>query len=654
MKKIIMLLFLAANFTLAYAQEQPKDTITEQELDEVILQSVRTGRTIRNTPTRVETIDAEELEEKANMQVRAGVTMILHESTGLQVQQTSATSGNASIRVQGLDGRYTQLLKDGYPNFGNFASGLSLLEIPPLDLKQVEIIKGPASTLYGGGAIAGAINFVSKRPQAEQENVFLLNQSHLGQSTLGFFSTQRKRKFGYSLLLMTNFQNNYDVDHDGFSELPESASFSIDPKFYFFPSEKTMLMIGNTFTKGKMTGGDMDVINGNADAYHTYFEKNETIRNTTTIELDHKVSNGDRFKIKQSLSLFDRKINIPNYIFSGLSTNTYTDASFVFNLPKQTLITGLNLVYDGFEQKTSHLHDSRSFTIGAYVQHTWDISEKIKLENGIRIDRADLSTEFLSDDQVFVLPKMAALFRFNNEWSSRIGGGLGYKMPGIFTEKTEEMQYRMLFPLKDVEAEKSIGATADVNFNKRLSDHFSLSINHMFYLTKIEKPLVLEAMPNGFAFANASEAIISKGFETNFKLIFKGDFKLFAGYTFTDAKAGYLSGNQFLPLLPKYKLNLALIHEKENNFKIGLEGYFTDKQFLTNGNGTPSFWELGFMAQKTLWNHFDFFVNFENFTNVRQSSYNPVVNGSHDNPSFDEIWTHTEGFVFNGGVKIRF
>ena len=135
----------------------------ETELDEVVIQSTRTNRTIKNTPTRIETIDGEELDEKGNMNP-ANVSMVLHESTGLQVQQTSATSGNASIRVQGLDGRYTQLLKDGYPNFGNFASGLSILEIPPLDLKQVEVIKGPASTLYGGGAIAGVVNFISKTP----------------------------------------------------------------------------------------------------------------------------------------------------------------------------------------------------------------------------------------------------------------------------------------------------------------------------------------------------------------------------------------------------------------------------------------------------------------------------------------------------------
>src|SRR6478672_7555182 len=105
MKKIFLLLLLAANCCVLYAQETPKDSLSgkEETLDEVIIQSTRTSRTIRNTPSRIETIDGEELDEKANMQARSGITMALHESTGLQVQQTSATSGNASIRVQGLD-----------------------------------------------------------------------------------------------------------------------------------------------------------------------------------------------------------------------------------------------------------------------------------------------------------------------------------------------------------------------------------------------------------------------------------------------------------------------------------------------------------------------------------------------------------------------
>jgi outer membrane receptor for ferrienterochelin and colicins len=84
------------------------------ELDEIVVSSTRSSRTIKDIPTRIEFIAGEELEEKANM--KAGdIRMLLSESTGIQTQQTSATSANASIRIQGLDGRYTQILKDGFP-----------------------------------------------------------------------------------------------------------------------------------------------------------------------------------------------------------------------------------------------------------------------------------------------------------------------------------------------------------------------------------------------------------------------------------------------------------------------------------------------------------------------------------------------------------
>jgi iron complex outermembrane receptor protein/outer membrane receptor for ferrienterochelin and colicins len=128
---------------------------------------------------------------------------------------------------------------------------------------------------------------------------------------------------------------------------------------------------------------------------------------------------------------------------------------------------------------------------------------------------------------------------------------------------------------------------------------------------------------------------------------------LFLGYTFTHAQAKYLAGNQFLKLVPKSKLNTALIYEKEGVIKIGLEGYFTGRQYLSNGSATPAFSEFGFMAEK-IFKKYSLFVNFENFTDTRQSNYKDVVNGSQLNPTFDEIWTHTEGFVVNGGIKIKF
>jgi outer membrane receptor for ferrienterochelin and colicins len=583
----------------------------------------------------------------------ANVSMLLHESTGLQVQQTSATSGNASIRVQGLDGRYTQLLKDGYPNFGNFASGLSILEIPPLDLKQVEVIKGPASTLYGGGAIAGVVNFISKSPKEKFEGDFILNQSNIGQTNLGGYVSQKKGKFGYSLLGLVNLQRAYDVDKDDFSEIPKSNSFTITPRLFYYINASTTLMLGNSFTKGTNTGGDMEVIKTKPSANHTYFEKNNTIRNTTTFEIDKKFANKSSIKLKQSISIFDREISIPNYSFSGINTNSFTDLSLVFFKQKHTMIVGINFVFDKFIQKSNNIQNTQSFSSGAYFQDTWDITEKVKIESGLRIDNVSYKNNNYNKNQTFVLPRISTLFKLSNKITSRIGGGLGYKIPTIFTEQTESMQYQNILSLNNVKAEQSIGGTADINYRATFFDDLSFSINQMFFYTSITKPLVLQSdILGNYIFTNAIKPITSNGFETNLKFIYKEDLKFFVGYTFTNAKATYINGNQFLPLLPKNKLNLTFMYEKEDNFKLGLEGYFTDRQYLYNGNKTPPFWEFGFMAQKTF-KKVSVFINFENFTDQRQSKYKRVVNPPNNNPTFDDIWNHTEGRAINGGIKIK-
>ncbi len=95
-----------------------------------------------------------------------------------------------------------------------------------------------------------------------------------------------------------------------------------------------------------------------------------------------------------------------------------------------------------------------------------------------------------------------------------------------------------------------------------------------------------------------------------------------------------------------------MIYEKHEFLKLGLEGYYTSPQFLFNGFETEGFWEFGFMAEK-LWKKFSIYINFENFTDTKQSNFKRVANDPHPQPTFDDIWTHTEGFVINGGVKIK-
>jgi iron complex outermembrane receptor protein/outer membrane receptor for ferrienterochelin and colicins len=636
-------------FTFPLADQSERLILLKANETEVVILTTRTGREIDDTPTRVEVIDEEEVDEKSSMR-SSNVSMILNESTGIKVQQTSATSYTQTIRIQGLDGRYTQILKDGFPAFGGFSGSLSLLDIPPLDLKQVEIIKGASSTFYGAGAIAGVVNFISKEPEERGVTSMIFNQTSALGTDFSIFNSRKFERFGYTFLGSVNYQKEYDADGDDFTELPLTKSFNLNPRIFFYPNEKTRLMIGNSTTVQNRKGGDIFVISGQTDNFHQYFENNNSFRNITTFQFDRDFSGGRRIVAKQSLAFFNREIEIPDYRFKGGQFNTYTDVSYFHPIKNHALVFGFNAVYDRFKEKSNGTNslrrDETRTTFGGYVQDNFDITSKLSLEAGFRLDA-------VKDYGVFPLPRVSLLYRFNDSLTSRVSFGLGYKTPSIFTEEAETLLFENVLPIGNrLKAETSRGGTFDVNYRNTIGEKFTYSVNQMFFYTEIENPLVLLRNANGtFSFTNAAQPVKSSGFETNVRLSYD-IVKLFAGYTFTNAKAKYLAGNQFLPLTPKSKLNSALLFEKEANFKAGFEAYYTSNQFLSNRFKTKPFWVFGIFGEKTF-GKFSLFINAENITDTRQSRFGQVVFPPFQNPTFAEIYTHTEGRVFNGGIKIR-
>ena len=149
------------------------------EEEVTVVASTRTGRRLEDQPMRVDVLGREEIEEKMLM-TPGDIVMMLNEMGGLRVQATSPSLGAASVRIQGMRGRYTRFLSDGLPLFGEQPGGLGLLQIPPMDLGQVEVIKGAASALYGAGAMGGVVNLLSRRPGDEAAHEVLFNQSTRG------------------------------------------------------------------------------------------------------------------------------------------------------------------------------------------------------------------------------------------------------------------------------------------------------------------------------------------------------------------------------------------------------------------------------------------------------------------------------------------
>ncbi|MGQ0760838.1 MAG: TonB-dependent receptor [Acidobacteriota bacterium] len=614
-----------------------------------ITSTARISREIDDVPTRIEAISEEEVDEKSIMRP-ANVSMVLNESTGIKVQQTSATSNTQSVRIQGLDGRHTQILKDGFPAFGGFSGSLSLLEIPPLDLRQVEIIKGPSATFYGGGAIAGVINFISKEPENERATSLIINQTSARGTDFSLYDSQKFKRFGYAFLGSVNFQKEYDVDNDDFTELPRTVSFGVSPRLFFYVNDRTSLVIGNSTSYQKRKGGDVFVIRGRANNLHQYFETNNSVRHITTIQFERELNDGRKLIAKQSIAVFDRKIEIPDYVFTGRQLNSYTDVSYFLPAQKHAFVFGGSTTYDQFSEDQTNGGPRRNETrtaIGGFVQDNFTISNNLLMEAGFRLD-------YLRHYGVFPLPRVSLLYRFSDQLSSRFSFGLGYKAPTVFTEDAEEVLFRNVLPIGNtLKAERSRGGTFDVNYRNTIGEKMSYSINHMFFYTRIVDPLILTTVSNGLLrFINAGEPVRSAGFETNVRVVYD-IVKLFAGFTFTDAKAEYLPGNQTLPLVPKSRLNSALLFEKESNFKAGLEAYYTSSQLLSNGSRARHFWVLGIFGEKS-YGKISLFFNAENITDTRQSRFGQVVFPPHQNPTFAEIYTHTEGRIFNGGIKLRF
>ncbi len=615
-------------------------------LDEVVLQSTRSTRTVRKIPTRIEFIGAEELGEKAIMNP-TNISMVLRESTGIQMQQTSLSSANTNIRIQGLDGRYTQLLRDGFPLYGGFSSGLSILQIPPLDLRQFEIIKGSSSTLYGGGAIAGLVNMVSKTPNEEPALDIMLTQTQALGSTANVFYGERRDKWGWTLYGSGHYQKAYDPEDDGFSNLPQTQSISFNPKLFYYPSDNTTFWFGINGTYDDRKGGDITKIEDGENGIHQYTEENLSKRVSTQAVFESQLDSVQSISVKNSIAFFDRSLDIPDLSFKGSQWNTFTEAAYQKQGVKADWVLGANLYSTVFNERGNPLErDQKDVTVGLFANNIYDLSEQWILETGLR-------TDYAIDWGFFALPRISLLYKSNNNFSSRLGGGLGYKVPDIFTEEAEFINFRNVLQIdKDaLKAERSYGLNLDFNYQTRLTDEIGFSVNQLFYLTAIRNGLLLNSVDGDlFQFENASGEILSKGAETNIKFTYK-DFRWFLNYAFIDTRLNYLPGNPQKPLTAKHNAGSVLMYESEK-WRIGYETYYTGKQLLSNGFETTDFFTMGLLVMRNFkWG--STFVNFENFTDRRQSRFSPLVLPPHENPTFPEIYAPTDGFIFSVGIILK-
>lgn len=610
--------------------------------EEIFVSATRSATRLEDQPLRVEVIDREEIEEKALM-TPGSVAMLLGETTGLRVQVTAPSMGASNVRIQGLRGHYSQLLADGLPLYGAQGDSFSLLQVPPLDLGQVEVIKGVASALYGTSAIGGVVNLVSRRPRA-RENEILLNATTLGGvDATGWVA--RPGAWSWSSIGGYHGQVRKDVDGDGWTDLAGYDRGMLRPRVTFDNDRGTSILITAGLTAEDREGGT--VAGGKAPDGRPFAE----VLNTRHADAGSVA----KWFVGETLVAVRGSFvqNAQDRLFgaareSGTRRTWFGEASMTGSWGSHTWVAGAAFQQDLYDSPDLPDFNYSFSSPAAFVQDEIRFGPRLTLGGSVRVDAH-------SEYGAQVSPRASLLVRPNTEWVLRASAGGGSYAPTPFNEETDETGLSRVRPLGGLRAEGARGGVIDVTFHRG-----PLEVSGTVFASRVEHPVQLKNIgPETVAFENAPEPTRTHGTELIVRYRYQGFLAMLTHAWTASTEFNADSGaRRDVPLTPKHYGSLNLIWEKEGVGGVGLEAYAFGRQPLEDDPSlvsSPPHVLIGALARRRF-GRLLVFINAENLLDVRQTREEPVVLPARrpDGRWMVDAWAPLDGRVLNGGVRVFF
>lgn len=630
---------------------QQEDDDDDEDVEKIIVQATRSGRIADEQPMRVEIINREEIMEKSTMRP-GNISMLVAETGGVRVQTTSPALGSANIRLQGLYGRYTQLLADGLPLYGNQAASIGILQIPPTDLGRVEIIKGSASSLYGGSALGGVINLVSRRPGEEFNGETIVNlTTRDAQDVTTYIESPLSTSLKGSLTAGAHHQKSVDIDNDDWIDLAGYERYTVRPRLFWNGDEGESLY----FTAGYMTenrrGGTVD---GGVVADGDAFEQTQDSKRFDS-GLVFTMPLGDNYTLSTRASAI---IQEHNHLFGDVieddkhesyllesSLSGYTDRS--------DWVIGLAYLSDIYESDTFPTFDYSYEVPSLFAQVDYEMTSELTTSVSARVDEhSDFGTQ--------VSPRVSLLYR-PGDLTIRGSYGKGYYAPTPFVEEIEAAGLSRLAPIQGLVEEQAETASLDFTYTyNNIETSFTLFGSNIENVTELEALSSEENMMlDRVRLVNADGESQIRGSEVLVRYYWH-DIKLTASYLYLDAteQATADGDRQKISLTPQHSAGFVAMWEEEDEFRVGFEAYYTGPQRVNDNpfiDESDPYWHLGLMGEITV-GRASYFINLENLLDIKQTDEHPLLLPARA-PSGQwttDIWSRNDGFIANAGVRVSF
>lgn len=533
--------------------------LNPDSLDEIVITGTRTSKRRTDSPVIVNLINSETLEQVTATDLSEGLRF----QPGLRIETDCQTCNYTQLRMNGLQGGYSQILINGRPIFSPLTGLYGLEQIPVNMIERIEVVRGGVSALYGSSAIGGTVNVITKIPKQNNYGLSYTYENIDGQTDQNVLSgnatvVSEDFRSGANFFVSHRTRGLYDANDDNFSELPELEDNSFGVNAFYLPTEDSKINISLSSLYEYRYGGEM--VDGPA---YLSRQSEERTHNVLMGSMDYQVNFNDD---KSSFILYyggqatnrDHYTGIipdeeeqkseffanPPYGISKVITHqggTQFNQRFDKFLGGNAVFTGgLEYVYDDVYDEIeayNYLIDQTTRNLGVFLQNDWDISEQLNFLSGFRVDKHNLV------DHAIVSPRLSLLYKPKETTQFRLGWGTGFRAPQAF-----DTDLHIAFAgggvsrislAEDLFEERSNSFTASINYDKATEhfiwgytvEGFYTNLNDAFFLA----PIGEDEFGERFEKRNGKGATV-KGFTIETRANFDYLFELGAGFTLQSSK----------------------------------------------------------------------------------------------------------------------